>query len=61
MNNYEYQTLNDLMPNTLNINIGHTTGTGIVPYEKIVVRNGDKEIIITMEKLFKVLEELFNE
>lgn len=61
MSKLEYQTITSVMPNTLYVEIGHTTKEGIKPYEKIVIRNGDKEVIITMEKLFKVLEELFNE
>ena len=61
MNKFECATVDNLMPDTLYINIGHITGTRIKAYEKIVVRNANKEITITMEKLFKVLEELFNE
>ena len=61
MSEFEYQTITDVMPNTLYIDIGYTTRDGIKPYEKIIVRNENKEITITMEKLFKVLEQLFNE
>lgn len=61
MNEIYYQDITNTMTDTIKINLGYSIGTGIVPYKKIVVINGNKEITITMEKLFNVLEDLFNE
>ena len=61
MDKLTYQTLDSIRPDTLYIHIGRGSGTGVKSYEKIVITNGHKEITITMEKLFKVFEELFNE